>query len=73
MKQRKCIFSNIQHLRQSFVIMTQTVLIFRHILKYYSVKIIDSKTENVFSLNNLGLKIIEIQNKFYLYNQNFTL
>lgn len=29
----------------------------------------DSKFENVFPLNNIGLKIMEFQNKFYLYNQ----
>lgn len=33
-------------------------------------KIIYPKLENVFSLNNLGLKIMKFQNKFYLYNQN---
>jgi|694.fasta_scaffold100701_4 hypothetical protein len=31
------------------------------------------KLENDFSLNNLGLKIMKFQNKFYLYNQNLAL
>lgn len=33
-------------------------------------KIMYTKKENVFSLNNLVSKIMEFQNKFYLYNQN---
>lgn len=50
--------------------MAKTLLIFGCIHKYCSLKFIYSKPENVFSLNNLGLIIMEFQNKFYLYNQN---
>jgi hypothetical protein len=53
--------------------MTETLLIFECILKYYSLKFLYSKLENVFSLNNVGLIIMEFQNKFYLYNQNLAL
>lgn len=73
MWQRKCIFPNIQYSAQSFAIMTETVLIFKHIFKIFQIKIFYSKLKNVFSLNNLKLKIIEFQNKFYLYNQNLAL
>lgn len=73
MQQRKYIFPNIQYLRRSFTSMTKTLPIFKHNSKYFIQKIKDSKMKNVFSLNNLGLKIMEFQNKFYLYNQNFTL
>lgn len=50
--------------------MTKTLLIFRCIHKYCWLKFIYPKQENVFSLNNLGLIIMEFQNIFYLYNQN---
>ncbi len=53
--------------------MTKTVLIFKHIPKYHRLKITYPKPENVFSINNLGLKIMVFENIFYLYNQNFTL
>ena len=53
--------------------MAKTLLIFRHILKYYCLEFQYSKSENVFSLNYLGLIIMKFQNKFYLYNQNLAL
>jgi len=53
--------------------LVKTIIIFRRILIFHWLKFIYSKQENVFSLNNLGLKIMEFQNKFYLYNQNLAL
>ena len=53
--------------------MAKTLLIFKYIHKYYRFKFIYPKPENVFSLNNLGLIIMEFQNKFYLYNQNLAI
>jgi hypothetical protein len=53
--------------------MTKTLLIYGHILNLYWYKFIYSKPENVFSLNNVRLKIMVFQNKFYLYNQNLVI
>ncbi|SHF96566.1 hypothetical protein SAMN05443549_1011009 [Flavobacterium fluvii] len=70
MGQRKYIFLNIQYLGQSFTSMTKTILFFGYIHKFIQQNFLDSKIKNVFSWNNLGIKIMEFQNKFYLYNQN---
>ena len=44
-----------------------------HIINYQGNKFKNHKMKNDFSLNNLKIKIICFQNKFYLYNQNLAL
>jgi hypothetical protein len=73
MWQRKQILLNIQYPRLSFRILIKTILKLRHIPNFYELKFLYPKTKNVFSLNNLELKIMKFQNKFYLYNQNLAL
>jgi hypothetical protein len=70
MQQRKYIFLNIQYLALTFISIAETLLNFESIHKYIRLKFRYSKLKNDLPKNNLEPKIMEFQNKFYLYKQN---